>query len=46
MFVLPEYRGKGNTSKILSEFGRLTTKLNFIQTILETGINQSEAIAL
>jgi putative acetyltransferase len=46
MFVLPEYRGKGIASKILSELERWASELNYIQTILETGINQPEAIAL
>jgi putative acetyltransferase len=46
MFVLPEYRGKKIASKILLELERWASELNYIQTILETGINQPEAIAL
>ena len=46
MFVLPDYRGKGIASKILSELELWALELNYTQTILETGINQPEAIAL
>jgi RimJ/RimL family protein N-acetyltransferase len=46
MFVLPEYRGKGIASKILCELELWALELNFTKTILETGINQPEAIAL
>lgn len=46
MFVLPDYRGKGIASKILSQLELWTLSLNYVQTILETGINQPEAIAL
>jgi putative acetyltransferase len=46
MFVLPDYRGKGIASKILSELELWILELNYVQTILETGINQPEAIAL
>jgi putative acetyltransferase len=46
MFVLPDYRGKGIASKILSQLELWTLELNYTQTILETGINQPEAIAL
>ena len=46
MFVNPDYRGKGIASKILSELELWASQLNYSQTILETGINQPEAIAL
>ena len=46
MFVHPDYRGKGIASKILSELELWILSLNYSQTILETGINQPEAIAL
>ena len=46
MFVLPDFRGKGIASKILSELELWVLSLNYVQTILETGINQPEAIAL
>ena len=46
MFVLPEQRGRGIASKILSQLELWALTLNYTQTILETGINQPEAIAL
>jgi putative acetyltransferase len=46
MFVNPDFRGKGIASKILRELELWALELNFAQTILETGINQPEAIAL
>jgi putative acetyltransferase len=46
MFVNPDFRGKGIASKILCELELWALELNFAQTILETGINQPEAIAL
>lgn len=46
MFTLPEMRGKGIASKILSELENWTKELGFTKTILETGIRQSEAVAL
>ena len=46
MFVNPDYRGKGIASKILSELELWTSELNYFQIILETGINQPEAISL
>lgn len=46
MFVNPDYRGKGIASKILSELEQWARELNYCQAILETGINQPEAIAL
>ena len=46
MFVNPDYRGKGIASKILSELELWASELNYFQIILETGINQPEAISL
>ena len=46
MFVLPEQRERGIASKILSQLELWALTLNYTQTILETGINQPEAIAL
>ena len=46
MFVSPDYRGKGIASAILKELELWASELNYTQTILETGINQPEAIAL
>ena len=46
MFTLPEMRGKGIASKILNELENWTKELGFSKTILETGIKQTEAIAL
>ena len=46
MFVSPECRGKGIASAILLELELWASELNYSQTILETGVNQPEAIAL
>lgn len=46
MFTLPEMRGKGIASKILNQLENWTKELGFSKTILETGIKQTEAIAL
>lgn len=46
MFVDPDSRGKGIASAILKELELWASELNYTQTILETGINQPEAIAL
>ena len=46
MFVNPNFRGKGIASKILNALEQWASELNYTQTILETGINQPEAIAL
>ena len=46
MFVLNEYRGKGIATRILKELEIWTQELHFLACILETGINQPEAIAL
>ena len=46
MFVLKDYRGKGIASLMLKELEVWTQQLDFSACILETGINQPEAIAL
>ncbi len=46
MFTLPEMRGKGIASKIVSELEIWSKELGFSKIILETGIRQKEAIAL
>lgn len=46
MFVNPEFRGKGIASSILKALEQWASELSYSQTILETGINQPEAIAL
>lgn len=46
MFVIPEFRGKGYASKIVSELERWAKELGYEKVILETGINQLDAIRL
>ncbi|WP_108868768.1 GNAT family N-acetyltransferase [Aquimarina aquimarini] len=46
MFTLPEYRGKGLASVILSELEKWASELQYKRCILETGIKQPEAIRL
>lgn len=46
MFTLPEMRGKGVASKILTELENWTKELGYTKTILETGKRQTEAVAL
>ncbi len=46
MFVLKENRGKGYASRILNELESWAKELGYERCILETGINQPEAIAL
>lgn len=46
MFVLPENRGKGIATNILKELEQWAKELNFKKCILETGINQPDAISL
>lgn len=46
MFTLPESRGRGVASQILVELENWSKELNFEKLILETGINQPEAIGL
>ena len=46
MYTLPESRGKGIASKILSELESWTTELGYRTCVLETGKRQPEAIKL
>lgn len=46
MYTLPEYRGKGIASKILSELELWATEENYKIAVLETGFMQKEAISL
>lgn len=46
MYVSPKVRGKGIAGKILTELETWTIELGFTRCVLETGINQPEALAL
>lgn len=46
MFILKENRGKGYASMILKELESWAFELGYQRCILETGINQPDAIAL
>ncbi len=46
MYVVVNKRGQGIASAILKELEQWATELNYSSCILETGINQPEAIAL
>ena len=46
MYVKPQYRGQKIASSILQELERWAAELNNTTTVLETGINQPEAIHL
>lgn len=46
MYTMPEWRGNGIATKILSELEIWATALSFEKCILETGKNQPEAIGL
>jgi len=46
MYTLPAQRGKGMAGRILKELENWAVEMNFHSCILETGINQPEAIAL
>jgi putative acetyltransferase len=46
MYTVPVYRGKGVASTILNELEVWAKKLRYNKCILETGINQPEAIGL
>lgn len=46
MFVMPGYRGKGIAKSILTELEKWAGELNYKNCILETGVNQPEAINL
>jgi len=46
MFVLPKHRGKGIAGIILNELEQWAKELGYTKCVLETGINQPEALAL
>lgn len=46
MYTLPESRGKGTASKVLTELEIWATELSYEKCILETGLKQPEAIGL
>lgn len=46
MFVHPKFRNNGFATVILNELEKWAAELNFVNTILETGKKQPEAIAL
>ena len=46
MFVLPAYRRRGYSNRILDELENWTLELSYHKCILETGMKQPEAIAL
>ena len=46
MYTLPEYRGKGIASKILSELELWAKEENYKSAVLETGFLQTDAISL
>lgn len=46
MFVLPEFRGKGMASQLLSALEQWAAELGYTGCVLETGKRQPEAIAL
>ncbi|MFC4721969.1 GNAT family N-acetyltransferase [Geojedonia litorea] len=46
MFTVPESRGKGIAEKILNALESWASELGCNQVVLETGINQQEALAL
>lgn len=45
MYTLPEMRGKGIASKILTELEKWAIELNYKKCVLETGKRQPEAIS-
>lgn len=46
MYTVPESRGKGVASKVLSELEKWSAELSYRKCLLETGKKQPEAIAL
>lgn len=46
MYTLPDYRGKGIATKILTALEKWALELSYEKCILETGKKQPEAIAL
>jgi len=46
MYVLPPHRGKGIAGIVLNELEQWAKELGYLKCVLETGINQPEALAL
>ncbi len=46
MYTLPEYRGKGIASKIVTELEQWAKEENYTTSLLETGFMQADAISL
>ena len=46
MYVAPAYRGQGVASQVLAELERWAKELAYGTCILETGVNQPEAVGL
>jgi len=46
MYTMPEGRGRGIASQVLAELEAWAAELSYEKCVLETGINQPEAIAL
>ncbi len=46
MYTLPEHRGKGIATKVLTQLEKWAKELNYKKCILETGKKQPEAIEL
>lgn len=46
MYTLPESRGKGIASKVLTELENWAQELGFLKIVLETGKRQVEAVSL
>ena len=46
MYVIPEYRGRGIASGVLSALEAWASELGYLRSVLETGKRQPEAIAL
>ena len=46
MYVLPSHRGKGIAGIVLNELEQWAKEFGYIKCVLETGINQPEALAL
>ena len=46
MFVLKDYRGKGISKNVLKELENWAVEEGFKKAVLETGVNQQEAIGL
>jgi GNAT superfamily N-acetyltransferase len=46
MYVAPAYRGQGIASQVLTELERWARELSYATCILETGVNQPEAVGL